>query len=578
MRVRSNFLLALLLLLALPSTASSGEPSPPRPNIVMIFVDDLGLPGVSAYGSDRHSTPRIDALGTPGITFENGYAHPKCGPSRWALITGQYPFRNAVNGSGHQTLFYPRPGNVPFVEKILGDAGYATCWVGKPNGGVTVEDYWDEYVRTPNGTDFWPEQINDNGNNVPFVNDTNSSNPAARYVDYSPDYLNDYALDFIERHAGGSEPFYLYYSMNLMHVASRAEDSYQPTPHSTPIGQAVGESYPDWQERCLDDMNLYMDHLVGRVVDKLVAEGIRNDTLIVFAGDNGGNLGSTIGGRTVVGGKNSIEDGGSHVPFLVSWPGQVTTPERLETLVQLQDLLPTFAELAGATLPEAFVIDGHSFAPLLLGQPFTPRPYVYSEYEEQWFVRNLTYRLDHDGSFWDVTDAPFSKTAVNPASSPAAQAAFDELSAVLTGLDPATNNPTREWSADTEPENVYGTWKKTHWKGHRGECADVISAGWADPDEDGWLNLFEMAFGTDPNVADSSPAIGWMNGALEARHPTVSSPYVEAFAEVSEDLQVWHSGSDFFQISTEPDGSVVYEANSPTGSAQFIRLRAERTQ
>jgi arylsulfatase A len=513
-----------------------GGPAPAsaRPNIVMILADDVGLPGIGAYGSDRYVTPRIDSLGDTGIIFNNGYVHPKCGPSRRALTSGQYPFRNAASGWGKQDTRYAQKGRTPFLEDYLKEAGYATCYLGKPDGGTSNLDAWDEWVGTPNGTDFWPEAIRDNGATIAFANDTNAdprvgSGAAARYVDYSPEYLNDYALDWIERAAANPQPFYLYYSMNLLHVATRSEHNYQPTPHSDPLGQALGESEGAWQQRCMDDMNAYMDYQVGTLLDKLDALGIRDNTLVVYVGDNGGNLDSTVdGGRQVVGGKNSLEDGGSHCPFLLSWPGRIPEGFRSDHLVQIQDLLPTFVELAGGTLPTGMVIDGHSFAPLLLGRPFTPRSYVYSEYKNDWFVRNLGYRLDKDGDFWDVTDAPFTKTAVDPASSPEAQAAYDFLSATLAGLDPVNNNPIREWADDSEANTIYFTaFKDVHFKGHLGQNADSISGDAADPDGDNWPNLFEMAYSTDPQSAASAPPVTAAQAAGFALGDDVSpSPHV----------------------------------------------------
>jgi len=562
-----------------------GSPAP-RPNIIMILTDDVGLPGVSAYGSDRHATPNIDSLGDQGIIFNNGYVHPKCGPTRRALTSGQYPFRNAAAGYGELDLFYPSAGRTPFIEDYMKEAGYTTCYVGKPDGGTSNLGAWDEYVRTPNGTDYWPKDINDNGTTIPFANDTSanyevSGGAAQRYVDYSPKYLNDYVLDWLDRKAGGSEPFYLYYSMNLMHTATRSEHNYQPTPHSTPIGKSDTETFEEWQDRCLDDMNLYMDYQVGTLLQKLTDLGIRDNTLVVYVGDNGGNLGSTVdGGKTVVGGKNSLEDGGSHCPFLLSWPAQFPTGQRLDHLVQIQDLFPTFLDLAGVTAPSHFVIDGHSLAPLLMGEAFTPREYVYSEYEYDWFIRGDKYRLDKNGDFWDITDAPFSKIAVTPGSSPEAQAAYDFLSAKLAELDPVNNRPIREWADDSESNNVYfSEFKDVHFKGFKGENADFISGDAADPDKDKWPNLMEMAFGTDPRSADSMPQIGFVNGKLRAEHPEVVSPYVDITIEVTSDLEsgTWYSDSGNVQITVLSDGTVVGESLQ-TSDAQYIRIKAARNQ
>jgi arylsulfatase A len=206
-----------------------------------------------------------------------------------------------------------------------------------------------------------------------------------------------------------NEPFFLYYSMILTH------DPYQPTPDS-----------PDWNPRAIGEqvnrdvkhfgeMVNYMDKLIGKLVLKLDALGLRDNTLIVFLGDNGTGKGasSMMGDKLVRGGKGTTSTYGMHVPLIVNWPGKVAAGRVYSDLVDTTDFLPTMLEVASAKPPAGLQLDGRSFLPQLRGRKGEPRQWVYSWYSPRQLpntsaaVRecafNDRYKLYRTGEFFDLS-------------------------------------------------------------------------------------------------------------------------------------------------------------------------------
>jgi arylsulfatase A len=180
------------------------------------------------------------------------------------------------------------------------------------------------------------------------------------------------ALDFIARKK--ETPFLLHYSMLLTHAP------YQPTPDSPDWdAKAVGEAV-NRHARHFGEMVTYMDKLIGKLVARLDALGLRNDTLILFVGDNGTGRGtsSRMGDRVVTGAKGSTVTHGMHVPLIVNWPGQVAAGQARAELVDTTDFLPTMLEAAGAKAPANMTLDGRSFLPQARGEKGEPREWLYS--------------------------------------------------------------------------------------------------------------------------------------------------------------------------------------------------------
>ena len=384
-----------------------------RPNIVLILSDDHGLDGVGCYGSDRHKdrTPNLDALAAGGIRFEQGHSTPLCGPTRCLIMSGRYAFR--TGGLTNGTAGQPKAQDEYPLARVLKEAGYATCSVGKwRQVGQTPGDWgFDEYVTDPTaGGWFWQKSYTKNGQLV--------ETPAEVYY---PDVCHAYAIDFLRRNK--DRPFFLYYSSHLVHSPILR------TPDSRP-GTTDAETL-------YNDNIAYLDKQVGLLVAELDRLGIRENTVILFAGDNGtARRSGTLRGRQINGQKGTMLEGGVRVPFIANWKGTAPAGRVLGDLADFSDFLPTFADLAGARLASGWAYDGRSFAPQLRGEKGAPREWVFVQLGRRWYVKDHAWKLTESGDLFDLKDAPFVEAPV-PAPAGEARAAKQRLQAVLDRLNPA---------------------------------------------------------------------------------------------------------------------------------------------
>ena len=404
------------------ATTNSGRDKPARrPNIVFILADDYGLDGVGCYGSDRHKgrTPNIDALAVGGIRFERCYSTPLCGPTRCEIMTGRYPFHSG--GLTNPTAGRPVPQDEYPLARMLKEAGYDTCHVGKwRQMGLTPADWgFGEYVTDPTaGGWYWQKSYTKNGQLIETDKEI-----------YYPDVTHDYAVEFLRRHAsaGSSEgkPFFLYYASHLVHGPILR------TPDTKP-----GEADP---VALYNDNVAYLDKQVGLLVAELDKLGLRQNTLIVFSGDNGtAQRSGAINGRQINGQKGTMMEGGARVPLIANGKGVEPAGRVLKDLVDFSDVLPTFAEVAEARLPEGRTYDGRSFAPRLRGGKGNPREWIFVQLGRRWYVRDDGWKLNQAGELFDMTDSPFVEQLI-PADSTdeTAVAARTRLRAVLEKLNPA---------------------------------------------------------------------------------------------------------------------------------------------
>ncbi len=406
---------ALAVPWALPKGAQAAESAAAgKPNIIFILSDDVGLGEIGCFGSDHYKTPRIDALAKSGIRFEQCFSEPLCGPSRCEIMTGRYPFRTGMisNQSGGEV----RPANEIMIPKVLKPAGYVTAQVGKWSQLQLEPSEWgfDEYLRFNGSGKYWAEQ-------EPFYTLNGKRVPLAKNK-YLPDVMHEFLVDFMTRHK--DQPFYVYYAMSHIHGPILR------TPDST----ATSDHYAD---------NIsYMDKLVGKLVDELERLKLRENTLIIFVGDNGTAPGradtSTVRGKRLSGQKGTLLEGGSRVPMIASWPATTPQGKVNKDLIDFSDYFPTFVTLAGAKLPEGKVTDGHDFSAQLKGKKGSPREWVYVELNGHWYARSQRWKLTREGELFDTKKAPFEEIPV-PADTtdPEAIAGRKKLQAVLDKLNPA---------------------------------------------------------------------------------------------------------------------------------------------
>ncbi len=385
-----TLLAAIALWLALPATAAD----PQRPNLILIMADDLGAKELSGYGHSEHRTPNLDRLGRTGVQFATCFSAPICHPTRFQIMTGQYPCNTKVyhfagrrGGPDRDAPEEQIVNHVTFAQ-VLKARGYATALAGKwqLSGKVpslVVETGFDEYLmwayahNLPEGIEhtggfegggkktsrYWHPSLLKNGKYLPTGPD-----------DYGPDMFADFVLDFAARHKDG--PFFIYYPMALTHAP------YCSTPATNP---SQAEKFRHAPAKFRENVE-YTDRLVGRIVEGLEALGLRENTVVFFTGDNG------TGGQ----GKGQTTELGARVPMIVNCPGIVEPLGRSGELVDHSDVLPTLADLAGADVPDERPIDGQSFAPLLQGKPYTPREWIFSCLADRRVLRTKRWLLENN--------------------------------------------------------------------------------------------------------------------------------------------------------------------------------------
>lgn len=403
-RAVSVMAVAWPILLCLSATAAMAENATPprRPNIVFIFIDDLGYGDLSVYrpgGLPGPKTENIDALAQQGVRFTQFYVNsPICSPSRVAVITGQYPQRHRVYGHFASRQRNRQRGMVDYLSpeavtlpRLLKQAGYATAHYGKwhMGGGRDVDDAprpsrygFDDALVSMEG--LGPRILHGKGLG------SRKLGPAEDIQDVPKHRMTevwvDRALEFIEAHREG--PFYV----NLW-----PRDVHDPF---LPSQQQLEEIEPDVDFPNPDQWRQFfavlkeLDQQIGRLVRGIDRLGLGEDTMIVLTGDNGPTAwdryyrggtgpgsapGYTAGLR---GRKWSLYEGGIRQPLLVRWPGRVPAGEVNDTTVACGvDLLPSLCAVAGATLPASYRSDGVDLGAALLGRsrPMRARP-IFWEY------------------------------------------------------------------------------------------------------------------------------------------------------------------------------------------------------
>ncbi|MEI6284103.1 MAG: sulfatase-like hydrolase/transferase [Opitutae bacterium] len=441
------------LSLLLIATALQAATTPAKPNIVFILADDLGFAELSCNGGEAYKTPNIDALAKGGIRFNHFYTVPLCGPSRALILTGRYGFRTrAVDQDGSGTMTREGEGAEIMTPTILKKAGYTSAMIGKWGQILPCGDakqwgfdyvlsfkasgiYWNvekcaELIKTSKlegekgaegGVRAKPGPYNINEKDLKLAND-----------EYMPDIMEKNAFEFINKNK--DKPFFLYYSLSHVHAQILPTPDSKPLPEDADAAKRMALTY--------NDNMVYMDKLVGNLVAELNRLKLRENTIIVFMGDNGTAKAqsdrATINGKRLIGSKGTMFEGGALVPFIVNWTG-VTPADKLNTNVaDSSDILPTLCELTGAPLPDKRVLDGKSLVSQIKGDTAPHRASIFIELGNAWYAREAGWKLNEKGELFDMKDAPFNEILV-PADSkdPVAIAARERLSKVLSELNPA---------------------------------------------------------------------------------------------------------------------------------------------
>ncbi len=358
------FTFVILFQFVTPALLEAGK----QPHVVFIIADDLGFADVGYHGSDI-MTPAIDTIAKEGARLERLYALPFCTPTRASIMTGRYPFRY-----GLQTAAIPADGkygldtNEYLLPEMLKKAGYRTAIVGKWHLGHADKKYWplnrgfdyqygpllgevDYYTHSAKGKRDWYE------NQKPLIEEG-----------YATHLIGRTAVKVIQEH-NPDLPLFLYLTFTAPHAPYQVPKEYE-------------EKYPDIEDetrRVYAGMVTAMDDEIARVLAKLDQKGMRDDTLVIFMSDNGGNRTAMFSGESDVseltlpasnapyrGGKGTILEGGTRVVGAVSWPGHIK-PGAIANPIHVVDFLPTIVNLAGASTNGSKPLDGVDQWPRISG-------------------------------------------------------------------------------------------------------------------------------------------------------------------------------------------------------------------
>ena len=369
-------ILVLALTLAAATHRAQGQdpPAPAPPNVVVIFTDDQGYGDLTFYGHPTIHTPRIDALAAGGIKLTQFYvASPVCSPSRAALLTGCYPKRVGM----HRHVVFPADNHGLHTDEetiadLLKARGYATGCFGKWHlghrpGHLPTDQGFDVYAGVPYSNDMSQMHRKEGSKyrfRLPWIEGT-------EVVEWEPDQhllterQTAAAVAFIDENAKG--PFFVYVPFSMPHIPIYASEDFEGNSPRGLYGDVIEE----------------IDAGVGRIVDALRRNGVLEDTVILFASDNGPWLqfGANGGSAGLLrGGKGTNWEGGQRVPCIVHWPARIAAGSVCRDVVTALDVLPTIVALTGARPPER-VIDGRDVSRLLAGEsPLTDTEPVFVYY------------------------------------------------------------------------------------------------------------------------------------------------------------------------------------------------------
>ena len=404
------------------------------PNVILILVDDMGYGDLSFYGQKTLSTPTIDQMATEGMHFTNMYTGSTvCAPSRASLLTGKHTGHTNVRGNLPAQLL---SDNEMTIAKVFKNAGYVTGGIGKWGIGHPPPlddpqrkgfDYFYGYLNMWHAHNFYPEFLYENGVKIPLKNKTtliDGKNPWAESPEgtgvaevreeYVHNLFDEKAIDFLEENKNNK--FFLYMAYNVPHANNEA-GPFNGDGMEVPDYYEFAEK--DWPqpEKGFASMIRNIDNSVGLLMNKIKELGLDENTMIIFASDNGphqeGNHTMEFfnSNREYRGMKRDFYDGGIKTPFIVRWPGTIKEGSSSDQTFAFWDFLPTFADLVNQVRPEE--TDGISFLPTLMGEKQEEEhEYLYWEFfelggrqailKDDWKAIRLNVRAGEENAIFEL--------------------------------------------------------------------------------------------------------------------------------------------------------------------------------
>jgi arylsulfatase A-like enzyme len=349
------------------------------PNIVVIFIDDLGYADIGPFGAKDYKTSHLDRMAAEGRVFTDFHAATAvCSASRVALLTGCYPERVSILGALGPKVRHGINSDETTLAELCRSRGYATAIFGKWHLGhrrpfLPLQHGFDEYYGLPYSNDMWPRhpelvsspQVADRKRGfpeLPLIENNEVIDPVVDADDQSKltEQYNERAVDFIERNK--SRPFFLYVPHTMVHVPLFASEKFR--------GKSGAGVFAD--------VMLEIDWSVGQILDAIRRNGLDEQTLVVFTSDNGpwlsyGNHAGSAGPLRE--GKGTMWEGGYRVPCVMRWPGKIPAGTKCDELASTMDLFPTIAHLISTPVATDRKIDGKDMWPLMAGEENAQSPH-----------------------------------------------------------------------------------------------------------------------------------------------------------------------------------------------------------
>lgn len=352
---------ALLLILLLIACTDSIREVPPTPNVVIMFVDDLGYADIGSYGATAYPTPHLDRMAQGGVRFTSFYvSQPVCSASRASLLTGNYANRIGIhNALGPRNTHGIHDNEITLAE-LFKSRGYATAMYGKWHLGhhaqfLPMRHGFDDYYGIPYSNDMWPyhPESPHAWGDLPTIDGNSIVGYNTDQTRFTTD-ITGRSTAFIESQVETGSPFFLYVAHPMPHVPLFVSEDRAGQSGAGLFGDVIHEI--DWS--------------MGEIMRTLEETGQANNTLVLFSSDNGpwlsyGNHAGSAGPLRE--GKGTAFEGGVRVPMLAYWPGVLKAGQIVEAPAMTIDVFPTLAGLIGAELP-AHPIDGRDIWPLLTGE------------------------------------------------------------------------------------------------------------------------------------------------------------------------------------------------------------------
>lgn len=393
-------LCTLSLLLFIPGLLRAADHAPglPKPNIVIIFTDDQGYGDVGCYGAKRFETPYLDRMAADGVRFTDFYVpQAVCSGSRAALLTGCYPNRIGILGALGPASKIGISEREQTIADLLHGQGYATAIYGKWHLGFQPKFLpgrhgFDDYFGLPYSNDMWPRHPTAKYPDLPLIE-------GSKVIGLNPDQTTltraytERAVRFIDDHK--SQPFFLYVPHSMPHVPLHVSDKFK--------GKSAAGLY--------GDVIMEIDWSVGQILAALKKNDLDDKTLLIFTSDNGpwlsyGAHGGSAGPLRE--GKGTTWEGGTRMPCIMRWPGQIPAGSVCREPAMTIDLLPTIVTLTGSPMPKQ-KIDGLNIWPLISGQPGAKSPHeAYYFYWDRHLqaVRSGKWKLHFDHTYRTLAGKP----------------------------------------------------------------------------------------------------------------------------------------------------------------------------